>query len=128
MAESQIGKKIVATFSLNTPWFGFVKDGTKAWEGRSYQYPVDEWEPGDVLRVIHHTNSNETPFLVRVVQIRRFADFRAALTGAIPMSEVLPNVKTVEEGVQIYYKFVRQSTQDRYGVCLVQLAVIQSQN
>lgn len=39
----------------------------------------------------------------------------------LPLDQILPNVKTVEDGIEIYKKYVSIDTQNKFGVMLIQL-------
>lgn len=107
--------------SLNDPWFSFVKDGTKKYEGRVKRQNIMNLKPGDVIEFKHHTNHQKTqPFQRRVVKLLPFSTFEEALT-TLPLAEVLPGVKTVQEGIDIYLKFVSLSTQKEHGIVMIQL-------
>lgn len=103
--------------TLNDPWFNYVKDGTKIYEGRCNKksYVID-----DQIIFAHHTDKTQQTFTKTVVEILYFKSFEEALT-MLPISQILPNINTVSDGVDIYKKFVSLETQNKCGVIMIKL-------
>lgn len=108
------------TIRLNDPWFDYIKTGQKKYEGRCFWKSVLNYKIGDTLKVMHHQNPEMEPFYVKIVNIVRFKTFEEALS-TMNIEEILPGVQTVQEGVEIYYKFVSLQTQLIYGVCMIEM-------
>lgn len=102
---------------LTDPWFEYVKTGQKIYEGRRFL----NFDIGDILRISHRTNPELEPFRVKIKNVLRFKTFEEAL-NVLNMSEVLPGVQTVQEGVEIYYQFVSLKTQEAEGICMIEMS------
>lgn len=101
-------------FTLNDPWFDYVKNGNKIYEGRRYIYKLSLLTPGDIILFKHHINNNIKPFYKKIKQIYLFTTCEEALKH-LPINEILPGIKTIEEGVKIYLKYVSLETQLKDG-------------
>jgi ASC-1-like (ASCH) protein len=106
--------------TLNDPWFEYVKCGMKKYEGRCYWKSALKYKVNDELKVWNHTNRSIEPYVVKIKAILKYKTFEEALCQ-LNMEEVLPGIKTVNEGVDIYYKFVSLETQLKNGVCMIEV-------
>jgi ASC-1-like (ASCH) protein len=107
--------------SLNSPWYEFVKDGTKTFEGRSLKLDkIKNLKVGDIIFFKHHTIESNPEFSVKIVAIHKFTTFREALE-ILGLDNTLPGIGNVEEGVEIYHKFYKEETQLAYGVVMLEI-------
>jgi ASC-1-like (ASCH) protein len=114
------------SITLNSPWFEYVRTGAKEYEGRCYRGKCLEFKPEDLLAISHHTNASLPPFNAKITDIKTINTFQKALEN-LPISKGLPKEfgeYTVEESVEIYKKYVKLSTQEEFGVCMIRLAVL----
>lgn len=107
---------VVHTFDVGDPWFKYIQDRRKMYEGRRWWPKTKALQPNDF---ICFRRVNQT-CIKRVKQIHLFPSFEDALR-TLDLEKVLPEVKTVEEGVEIYQKFVSLATQKKEGVCIIEL-------
>lgn len=108
--------------SLNSPWFEFVQNGQKLWEGRRYK--AEKYKVGDKLIIRHHTDEKRDKFTKTIKSILIFETFQKGLEyfdKQEKMQQVLPEIDTVKAGVEIYKKFVSIETQTREGVCFIEI-------
>src|SRR5579872_3951865 len=103
---------------LSDPWFNLVKEGKKCYEGRCYFKEVPNYKVGDIIIFSNLDKTNS--FKKKIKALHKFPTFEESLRK-LPLSEVLPGIKSVEEGVEIYKKYVKIETQKEYGVCLIEL-------
>ena len=68
---------------------------------------------------------NTPPLTVEIIGVQCFATFAESLTK-LPIEQILPGVKSVEEGTQVYLKFASQDSQLKLGVCQIELKLVQS--
>jgi ASC-1-like (ASCH) protein len=108
---------------VGSPWFDFLKSGEKVWEGRCNWKAALAYRVGDSWEV-HHVDGTREPFRLKIEEIVHFPTFEQAL-NRMNLSEVLPGVKTVEEGVQVYFQFVSLKTQEANGVLMLRVSRIQ---
>ena len=108
--------------SVNEPWFSYIKNGTKKYEGRCYRGKTLLVQKGDLIAFQRHPlqdHDNET-VLKTVVKVHLFPTFEDALK-TMPIGEILPGVQDVATGVLVYYKYVSKETQQTHGVCMIEL-------
>lgn len=100
------------------PYYTFVKNGQKTIEGRLLKGKYAEISAGDHIFV---QNDEETEsFEVVVVSTRRYTSFSEMLNGEC-LSKVLPNAKSVAEGVSIYRQFYSVEKERQYGVVAIEV-------
>lgn len=110
----------MTTLSLQDPWFDFVKDGTKKYEGRLYSKNKRDLKKGDIITFSHYTDPEQAPFTKIIKKILLFDTFEDALK-MLPINQVLPGVETIEEGIEVYRKFARIETQKILNVMMIEL-------
>jgi ASC-1-like (ASCH) protein len=82
---------------------------------------MSEFVAGDRF-LIRHFEGEQSEYLVTIEAILKFPTFEVALRS-LPLSKVLPNCNSVEEGVEIYKQFVSLPTQEKDGVLMFLLRV-----
>lgn len=92
--------------TLNTPWFEFVKNSKKCYEGRCNWKQAAQYKIDDILVIKHHTDPHEKEFSVKIINIHKFDTFETALK-IIGLSKILPNILTIEKGVSVYLKYYK---------------------
>jgi ASC-1-like (ASCH) protein len=113
----------VFTLSLNDPWFKLIHDGTKKYEGRCFKGIITEIKSGDTIQFKHYTDPDRSSYHKTVVAVHKFKTFEEALS-TLPISDILPNINSIDEGVSIYLKFVSLKTQLEYGVVMIEVSDI----
>lgn len=115
----------MASFRLSKEWFYHVKNGTKIYEGRRWwdgdavKKGTKHLKVGDIVMFRHNDDEKES-FEKKIKAIHLFSSFEEAL-NELPLSGVLPGIKTVQEGVEIYSRYISIETQKRDGVCMLEL-------
>ncbi|MHB1952765.1 MAG: ASCH domain-containing protein [Sulfobacillus sp.] len=85
---------------LSEPWFDLVCRGEKSVEGRLDRGDFGLMQPGDSVIWYNGDYSCAT----KIVSIRRYRSFIDFLKGE-RLSDVLPGIKTKEQGLEIYRRF-----------------------
>lgn len=106
---------------LNERWFDLVKKGVKTFEGRSIK---KEFKLGDVIEFTDMEGKES--FTTEVTSIHIFKNFRKALE-MLGLQKTLPGVESIEEGVDIYRKYVSLETQERLGVYMLGIELIKEE-
>lgn len=115
------GEKRCHQMTLNEPWFGLVKSGAKAYEGRRRTEKTEAIRTGDLI-CFHHADKSETlPFFKSVQKVLSFPTFEDALRAFGPESVLPLEGMTVARGVETYKKYVSIGTQLRDGVVMIRL-------
>eukprot|EP00386_Alphamonas_edax_P011330 GDKI01035957.1.p1 GENE.GDKI01035957.1~~GDKI01035957.1.p1 ORF type:complete len:124 (-),score=19.53 GDKI01035957.1:46-417(-) len=104
---------------LSEPWFSVVKSGKKTSEGRLDKGVFAEMQPGDRIDFWHETSGE---FSVEVVSKQKYSSFYTMLEGET-LGKTLPveHIRTLEEGVNVYYGFYKQEDEQRMGVVAVRV-------
>jgi len=108
---------------LGDPWFEYVKSNRKIYEGRRWWEPTQKIKRGDIIlfkRQIDGVKIEEGAFKKKVKRVVVYDTFETALK-ITPLEDVLPGVKSIKDGVQIYLKYVSLKTQLSDGVCMIEL-------
>lgn len=106
------------TLELNVqePYFSLIKNGLKIVEGRLGKNKYFDLKMGD--KVLFNNDLER-----KVEKIVKYSSFREMLIFE-GLKNVLPNVKSLEEGEKIYYQFYSKEDEQKYGVvaiCLTKL-------
>lgn len=110
--------------TLNSPWFELTKSGKKIYEGRKKAAKYTDMQKGDIITFYHHTDKTIEPFHVIVKNIYTFPTFKDALE-ILPIEDVLPiDGVTVQKGVEIYYNYVSQKTQEKEGIIMIKTSLL----
>ncbi|KAJ6366543.1 hypothetical protein OIU77_003019 [Salix suchowensis] len=104
---------------VQEPYFSLLKDGRKTIEGRCATGDYTRIEPGDLILV-------NKILVLKVEDVHRYASFSKMLQ-AESLEKVLPGVKTVEEGVEIYRKFYTDEKEMSNGVLAVCVSKLAAQ-
>lgn len=81
---------------------------------------------GQVLVFNHHTNKLLDPIHVIVEDILSFPTFEEALRS-LPIERVLPIPGiTIEQGVEIYKRYVSLETQAKDGVAMIKVGLVRT--
>ena len=87
---------------LDTIYFDYIKDGKKIYETRVYDEKRKEIKLLDVV-LFKDRGSNRT-FKAKIIQLSYFKNFKDAIEDS-GLKKVLPNAKSVTEGVKLYEQF-----------------------
>jgi ASC-1-like (ASCH) protein len=104
----------MSDINVSEPWFSFIKAGKKKVEGRLNKGSFAELKKGDIIRF----KNNEDSVMVRIIKIKHYESFHEYLTME-GLKRTLPKVKTIEDGVNIYYKYYTKEMEKQYGVLAI---------
>ena len=110
--------------TLNSPWYECVRSGEKRFEGHRWSDKIKTYSIGDILLIKYHTDPSMSIYKKKIVNIHRFPTFEIGLNhfnNLGLLDQVLPGVRSVFEGVNIYYKYVSLFTQTKDSVCFIEL-------
>jgi len=100
------------------PYFTFVKNGKKTIEGRLKKENYDLVKAGDQIII---WNERETESLkVRVKRVCAYKSFEQMLENE-ELKKVLPEVKTINEGLAVYRKFYTEEQERKFGVLAIEV-------
>jgi ASC-1-like (ASCH) protein len=100
------------------PYFGFVKNGQKTIEGRIKKGEYQFLKTGDHIVVCNEEETDSVEVLVK--DLRNYNSVREMLECE-PLKKVLPNVDTVDQGIEIYKQFYTEEQQQEFGVIAIEV-------
>ena len=92
------------------------------YEGRRKSVKVMALRVGDVVEFYHHVDRTLPGLRAVVEDVLFFDSFRDAL-AALPIANVLEEGTGIDEGVEIYRRYVSEETQAREGVAMIRIAL-----
>ena len=106
------------TLSLSEPWLSLMKSGHKVYEGRLFRGLPRYFKVGDRIEFYPDEGTDDQPVTMRITSMNKYQTFRESLEK-LPIGEVLPNIKTVDEGEKIYFQYASKDSQTKWGVCQI---------
>lgn len=103
------------------PYFTFEKTGQKTIEGRARKGKYSQIKPGDFIVV--HTNDETDYFSVRVKRVAPYPSIKAMLETE-GLKNLLPDVDTMDEGIELYRKFYSQQQESEFGMVAIEVELI----
>jgi len=106
----------ILELNIQEPYFSLIKNGQKTVEGRLGKDKYFTFKQGD--NVVFNGGLE-----IEIKNIVKYKSFKEMLIFE-GLKNVLPEVQTLEEGEQIYYKFYKKEDEQKYGVvaiCLTKL-------
>ena len=101
---------------LQEEYLRLIKEGKKKIEGRLYDEKRRQIKPGDTIIF-------EGKLKVKVKALRLYPSFREMLSEE-GLGNVLPGIKTIEEGIQIYRQFYTEEEEKKHGVVAIEIEPI----
>lgn len=105
---------------LESIWFDYIKKKQKIIEGRAYDDKRKKIKDKDII--IFCNNETKEEIKVVVDKLGLYKDCKMALTK-IKMEDILPSIKTIEDGEYIYNKYLSDKIKE-YGFVLIYFHVI----
>lgn len=109
------------TIEVSSPWFELIRDGQKMVEGRKATPRWTHICPG-MLGTISHPVKNES-FSVQCTGVNRYSSLKDYLETET-LECTLPGVKSIEEGMAIYYQWSTPAEIAQFGFLGIHLRVI----
>ncbi|MCD6558910.1 MAG: ASCH domain-containing protein [Palaeococcus sp.] len=101
---------------LQEEYLRLIKEGKKRIEGRLYDEKRRRIKEGDIIIF-------EGKLRAKVKALRVYSSFKEMLKKE-GIENVLPGVKNIEEGVQIYRQFYSEEREKKYGVVAIEVEPI----
>ncbi|KZV34809.1 hypothetical protein F511_00711 [Dorcoceras hygrometricum] len=112
-------KEVDFELHVHEPFFSQLSDGLKTVEGRSAVGDYRRIKPGDMILL-------NKCVMLQVQDVHQYASFHDMLE-AENLQEVLPGVKSIEEGVKIYRAFYSEEKESSNGVLAICVRIPTSQ-
>lgn len=108
--------------SLKDPWFTHIKNGKKKVEGRLNKDNVSNINKLDRI-IWMKSGDEENQFSTIITNLKCYSTFEEMLERE-GLKNVLPGIKSIEEGVKIYNKFYSKEDEIKYGVLAIHLELL----
>lgn len=92
------------------PWFSYIRQGIKTVEGRKKTHSYEKIKVGDQ---INFSNGKEN-FIADVTEIRKYKSLEEYFED-VTLEKALPGIKSIEEGLDIYYQWSTEEKIREYG-------------
>lgn len=105
--------------SVSSPWFEYLREGQKQFEGRLAYKDYKDYQIGDELIVHLANNQTIKPFTLTIINIQQFVSFHSALKS-LGIDRVLPGITSINSALQIYESFYTTQQQQQYGIIMIE--------
>ncbi|CAF0966837.1 unnamed protein product [Didymodactylos carnosus] len=103
--------------NLSEPWFSLIYAGKKTIEIRLHKGHFGELKLNDTIEFFNDDLGLRRKFCIKVLNIEMFDTFEELLSKHL--SQALPTVKTIENGVKILRKIYSQEDELKYKVAAI---------
>ncbi len=105
--------------NVSEPWFSLLKNKKKRIEGRLNKGTFTTLKKGEIIKFINNNDS----FKVKIKKIVKYNSFKDYLSQE-GLKRTLPNINSIEDGVNIYYKYYTKEQEREYKVLAIYIKVI----
>ncbi len=105
--------------SVSDPWFSLLKNKKKRIEGRLNKGSFAELQKGEIIKFVNGGDS----FKAKIKKIVKYNTFEEYLSQE-GLKRTLPNIKTIEEGCNIYYKYYTREQEKEYKILAIYIKKI----
>lgn len=109
----------IITKHVEEPWFSFIKNGKKSIEGRLNKGSFQNLIKDDIVI----WKNNNKSFKTKIVSIHHHKNFTTMIKQH-RLKNVLPGVKTIADGLNIYSQYYSNTDVLKYGVLAIKVKVI----
>ena len=102
---------------LSEPWFTLGKLGLKTVEGRLKRGNMLDIKQGDTI-TFYNNDILRREYNVKVTKITVYSNFKEYLDQE-GLSNCLPGIDTIEDGLSVYYKYFSKNDEKKYGVVAI---------
>lgn len=107
---------------VSTPWFDLIKRGLKTVEGRLNKNDFAKMRVND--KVIFFNKELNQEFSAQITKIENFKTFEEMITKNT-LAKVLPTIDTIDNGVQVYYKYYTPEQETQFGVVAIHVKILE---
>jgi ASC-1-like (ASCH) protein len=108
---------------LSEPWFSHMAIGNKTIEGRLNKGDWNEIKEGDEIYLVNEDFELKRELVVSIISKKIYPSFESYLKTE-GLSNTLPLIDKIEDGVKIYNRFYKPEEEIKYGVVSLELKVL----
>lgn len=100
------------------PWFSMLRNGTKRFTGRKNSPKYQNIHPDDTVELFCGNES----FRAKVTRIEKYSSIEEYL-DEVGLEKALPGVKTLQEGLKIYFKWSSPEEVKQWGFIAIYITL-----
>lgn len=116
MQKMQMNSKI--DINVSPQWFSQIKNGKKKVEGRLHKGKFAALKKGHFLIITKDDQKHEDTIVCIITNLVKYPSFQSYLVQE-GLSNTLPGVKTIDDGIQIYRNFYSEEKEKENGVLAI---------
>ena len=102
------------------PYFTFIKNGQKTFEGRIRKGWYRLAKPGDHIIIYNEEETDSIEVIVK--NVRPYVSMREMLERE-PLKKLLPDVETIEQGIKVFKRFYTDEQEREFGVVAIEIQI-----
>jgi len=114
---------MIYTKNLSEPWFSLIKLGLKTCEGRLNKGDFAAMKKGDHVIFENNELGFRRTCKVKITSVHKYPSFIAYLEKE-KLLKCLPGIDTIEEGLQVYYKYFTKADEHTYKIVATRVKII----
>ena len=103
---------------ISEPWFSLIKLGIKKCEGRLNKGDFLKMKKGDIITFKNDNLGFIRTFNVKITSIHYYDTFKSYLLNE-KLDICLPGIDTIEQGINIYYKYYKKEDEITYKIVAI---------
>jgi len=107
---------------LSEPWFSLTKLSLKKVEGRLNKGSFKSMKKGDIIVFQNNDFGFDRSFKVIITSKKMYDNFSDYLRKE-KLERCLPGIDTMENGVNVYYKYFSKEDEQKYKVVAIRMRV-----
>lgn len=108
--------------NCSEPWFSIINLGLKPVEGRLNKGDFAKLQVGDTITFFNE-DFNYREFTVKVTKLTYYKTFEAYLRKET-LKKCLPGIKTIKDGLSVYYKYFTKEQEEKFGVVCISVELL----
>lgn len=105
---------------LSEPWFTEINEGRKTIEGRKNKGRFANMKVGETIEWYNE----DKRCCSRITNVRQYDTFKNYLLSE-GLSNCLPMIENIEDGVNVYYQYYTKEDEKMYGVVAIEIELIE---
>ena len=108
---------------LSEPWFTLIKLGIKKVEGRLNKGEFSNMKKDDIITFINSDLGFDRKYNVKIIKSTNYNTFYLYLKNET-LNKCLPGIDTIDDGLNVYYKYYTKADEETYKIKALTLKVI----
>ncbi len=105
--------------NVSEPWFSYIQNNKKKIEGRLNKGLFATLKKNEIIKFVNNTKS----VIVKIKKIVKYNTFKEYLSQE-GLKRTLPNIKTIDEGCDIYYKYYTKDQEKEFKILAIYIEII----